>query len=92
LISAWTGGSLLGFFGIMIDAFRVGGGLVILDANKIHSWGGEIMLALLIAEKMRDKLGTIGLNIATRIMGLILAAIGVQFMADGIRQLLPGLA
>jgi len=79
--------------------------LVILDANRIHSWGGEILLALaiitvatiawlvlLIAEKMRDKLGTIGLNIATRIMGLILAAIGVQFIADGIKQLLPGLA
>jgi len=156
LISAWTGEALLGFFGITIDAFRVGGGLlillmgismlhgkqshvqhcpnetdaaackedisvvplaiplmagpgaislVILDANKIHSWGGEVALALaivavaaiawlvlLIAEKMRDKLGTIGLNIATRIMGLILAAIGVQFMADGIKHLLPGLA
>jgi len=44
------------------------------------------------AEKMRDKLGVIGLNIATRIMGLILAAIGVQFIADGAKQLLPGLA
>lgn len=41
---------------------------------------------------MRDKLGVIGLNIATRIMGLILAAIGVQFIADGAKQLLPGLA
>jgi len=156
LISAWTGESLLGFFGITIDAFRVGGGLlivlmgismlhgkqshvqhcpneadeverkedisvvplaiplmagpgaislVILDANKIHSFGGDVVLALaiitvaaiawlvlLIAEKMRDKLGTIGLNIATRIMGLILAAIGIQFIADGIKQLLPGLA
>jgi len=47
---------------------------------------------LLVAEKMRDKLGTIGLNIATRIMGLILATIGVQFIADGIKHLLPGLA
>jgi len=47
---------------------------------------------LFIAEKMRNKLGTIGLNIITRIMGLILAAIGVQFIADGIKSLLPGLA
>jgi len=156
LISAWLGESLLGFFGITIDAFRVAGGLlillmgiamlhgkqshvqhspneadeivekedisvvplsiplmagpgaislVILDAHKIHSWGGEIILALaiisvaviawlvlLVAEKMKDKLGMIGLNIATRIMGLILAAIGVQFIADGIKHLLPGLA
>jgi len=79
--------------------------LVILDANKVHGWLGEMKLVfailsvaiiawlvLLIAEKMRDKLGTIGLNIVTRIMGLILAAIGVQFMADGIKHLLPGLA
>jgi small neutral amino acid transporter SnatA (MarC family) len=28
----------------------------------------------------------------TRIMGLILAAIAVEFMASGLRQLLPGLA
>jgi len=156
LIAAWTGESLLGFFGISIDAFRAGGGLlillmgismlhgkqshvqhepnevdviavkedisvvplaiplmagpgaislVILNANKMHSWQGNLELALaiisvaavvwlvlLIAEKMRDRLGIIGLNIATRIMGLILAAIGVQFVADGIKQLLPGLA
>jgi len=156
LISAWAGESLLGFFGITINAFRTAGGLlillmgvtmlhgkqshvqhhpdeaesindkedisvvplaiplmagpgaislVILDANKIHSWQGDIKLVLailavaaiawlvlLIAEKMSDKLGTIGLNIITRIMGLILAAIGVQFMADGIIHLLPGLA
>jgi len=39
-----------------------------------------------------DKLGSIGLNIVTRIMGLILTAIGVQFIGDGIKQLLPGLA
>ncbi len=156
LAAAWTGEWLLNFFGITIDAFRAGGGLliilmgismlhgrqshvqhgsgeakeieekedisvvplamplmagpgsislVILDANKIHSWTGELMLAcaiiavaavvwlvLVIAEKMHDKLGTIGLNIATRIMGLILTAIGVQFMSDGIKGLFPGLA
>jgi len=79
--------------------------LVILDANKVSGWLGDVKLAiaiisvaiiswlvLFIAEKMRDKLGTIGLNIVSRIMGLILAAIGVQFMADGIIHLLPGLA
>jgi len=156
LISAWAGDSLLGFFGITINAFRTAGGLlillmgiamlhgkqshvqhtpdeaesvshkedisvvplaiplmagpgaislVILDANKIGGWLGEFKLALaiisvaaiawlvlLIAEKMRNQLGDIGLNIITRIMGLILAAIGIQFMADGIIHLLPGLA
>jgi len=78
--------------------------LVILDANKVHGWQGNIglvlaiiavaaiaWLVLLIAEKMHDHIGVVGLNIITRIMGLILAAIGIQFMADGIIHLLPGL-
>jgi len=156
LIAAWTGESLLGFFGITIDAFRVGGGLlillmgismlhgkqshvqhcpsdaealdekediavvplaiplmagpgaislVILDANKISGWQADLLLALaiiivavivwlvlMLADKLRDKMGVIGLNIAMRVMGLILTAIGVQFMANGIQHLLPGLA
>lgn len=78
--------------------------LVILDSHKVSTWQGDIKLALaiisvaaiawlvlLVGEKMHAKLGVIGLNIITRIMGLILAAIGVQFMADGIIHLLPGL-
>ncbi len=156
LLSAWTGEALLGFFGITIDAFRVGGGLlillmgitmlhgrqshvqhhpdeaeavrekedisvvplaiplmagpgaislVILDANRAHSLGGEVLLALailavaaivwvvlMLAGRIRALLGVIGLNIVTRIMGLILVAIGVQFIADGGRNLFPGLA
>ncbi len=33
-----------------------------------------------------------GINIATRLMGLLLAAIAVEFIAGGLSQLLPGLA
>ncbi len=39
-----------------------------------------------------ERLGRTGINVATRIMGLIMAAIGVEFIASGLRQLLPGLA
>ncbi len=34
-------------------------------------------------------LGRTGINIVTRIMGLIMAAIGVEFIANGVKQLFP---
>lgn len=37
-------------------------------------------------------LGKSGLNVVTRIMGLLLMAIGVEIMVNGIRHLFPGLA
>jgi multiple antibiotic resistance protein len=37
------------------------------------------------------RLGTIGLNIATRLLGLLLAAIAIETMADGLKVLFPGL-
>ncbi len=37
-------------------------------------------------------LGVTGINIVTRIMGIILAAIAFQMLADGLKNLLPGLA
>jgi multiple antibiotic resistance protein len=37
-------------------------------------------------------MGTTGLNIATRLLGLLLAAIAIEMMADGLKALLPGLS
>ncbi|MGL4380267.1 MAG: YchE family NAAT transporter [Vibrio sp.] len=37
-------------------------------------------------------LGQTGINVITRIMGLILGALGVEFIANGLRNLFPGLA
>ena len=48
------------------------------------------MLAL--AHAVAPRMGTTGLNIATRLLGLLLAAIAIQTMAEGLRQLFPGLA
>lgn len=48
-------------------------------------------LALRAAPLIADRLGRTGLNIVSRIMGLLLAAIGVEFIANGLRQLFPGL-
>jgi len=39
-----------------------------------------------------DRLGVTGLNIATRILGLLLAAMAVQTMAEGLKGLFPALA
>ena len=47
---------------------------------------------LRIAHSVGDRLGTTGLNIATRLLGLILAAIAIETMADGLKELFPGLA
>jgi len=51
-----------------------------------------VWLVLRMAEPIGERLGTGGLNIATRVMGLILAAMAVQFMADGMLELFPGLS
>jgi multiple antibiotic resistance protein len=47
---------------------------------------------LRIAHGVGERLGTTGLNIATRLLGLILAAIAIETMADGLKELFPGLA
>jgi multiple antibiotic resistance protein len=44
------------------------------------------------APEVGARLGTTGLNVATRILGLLLAAMAVQTMADGLKGLFPGLA
>ena len=77
---------------------------VILDAHKGTSAGHYGIMALLlvalclivwftflIAPWISRRLGKIGSNIATRLMGLLLAAIAVEFIAGGLRGLFPAL-
>ena len=47
---------------------------------------------LRLAHAVGARMGTTGLNIATRLLGLLLAAIAIQTMAEGLRILFPGLA
>jgi multiple antibiotic resistance protein len=51
-----------------------------------------LWVVLRLAPAIADRMGTTGLNIATRLLGLLLAAIAIQTMAEGLKQLLPGLA
>ena len=77
---------------------------VILDAHKAGNPGHYGVMALilvalsltvwitfLIAPWISQRLGKIGSNIFTRLMGLLLAAIAVEFIAGGLRGLFPAL-
>ena len=78
---------------------------VILDAHKATGIAhyaiiaaGIMLLGLLVWGVLRlsplitTRIGATGINIFTRIMGLILAAIAVEFLATGLQGLFPVLA
>ncbi|MDF1614065.1 YchE family NAAT transporter [Desulfurivibrio dismutans] len=156
LVTLLSGELILRFFGISIDSFQVGGGLllllmaismlqartsrvahtsdeaeetadretiavvplaipllsgpgaisaVIVYADKakeplaylitsagIFIIGLSIFLSLLAAPFIARKLGRTGINIVTRIMGLILAAIAVEFITTGLKNIFLPLA
>lgn len=50
-----------------------------------------IYLTLRLAEKGNQLLGRTGIRIATRIMGLLLAAVAMQFVLDGLKEIFPAL-
>lgn len=60
--------------------------------------GGAVLLGLVVWVSLRlaapigGLLGRTGINIVTRLMSLLLAAIAVEFVVGGLAELLPGLA
>ncbi len=144
--SALFGESLLRWVGASLQAFQVGGGLVLLlmalamlnakvgemrqtraeaavvplavpllagpgaiGTTIIAAQAGGIAHALAlvaciglvsavlwwmlrIAHSVGARMGTTGLNVATRLLGLVLAAIAIETMAIGLKRLFPGLA
>jgi MarC family membrane protein len=155
ILFAWAGESLLGFFGISIESFRVAGGILLLfmglsmlyaqtpvpkhgpdeaqDAAEREGMGavplgvpllagpGGIMLCIVtahrvpgvthifltllvvifvmflawgslrLAQAFSKKIGKSEINIATRLMGLIIMALAVEFVVTGLQALFPGL-
>lgn len=50
-----------------------------------------VWLTFLIAPLVEQRLGKIGIDVFTRLMGLVLASISVEFIAGGLRGLFPAL-
>jgi len=50
-----------------------------------------LWIMLRVAPAVAPRMGTTGLNVVTRLLGLLLAAIAIQTMAEGLRDLFPGL-
>ncbi|MGA7985609.1 MAG: MarC family protein [Burkholderiales bacterium] len=50
-----------------------------------------LWLVMRFAHALAPRMGTTGLNIATRLLGLLLTAIAIQTMAEGMLDLFPGL-
>ena len=78
---------------------------VIIDAHKSHAIGHYAVIAIEIlalsimlwvvlrmSPLISKRISATGINIFTRIMGLILAAIAVEFIANGLKGLFPSLA
>ena len=77
---------------------------VIIYASTAKNWWGvaEIMLAglvvsivcyvgMLAATKLSKLLGATGINIINRIMGMVLAAVSIEIIAGGLKNLFPNL-
>jgi multiple antibiotic resistance protein len=52
----------------------------------------SVWIAFRLADPISGLLGKTGINIVTRLLGLVLAAVAVEFITGGLAQLLPGLA
>jgi multiple antibiotic resistance protein len=68
----------------------------VLQTGALIAYGAIVALVVVLcftlAERIAGWLGKTGINVMTRIMGLVLAAIAVEIMSDGLVQLFPALA
>ena len=53
--------------------------------------GLSVWLSFRVAPAIARKLGTTGIHVVTRLMGLIIAAISIEMIASGLGKLFPGL-
>ena len=81
-----------GAIGTTIIAAQAGGIAHVLAVLGCIALVCAILWAVLrVADAVGQRMGQTGLNIATRLLGLLLAAIAIETMADGLKVLFPGL-
>lgn len=68
--------SLVGYFYIIVSAFFIS--LIVYQILKS-------------ADKIKKVIGVTGMNILTKVLSLLLMALAIEMIADGVRALLPGL-
>src|SRR6266850_2289426 len=103
LVSFGLGGAwLMGWLGISLDAFRVAGGVLLFltGESKAYPLGFVLVLAmtgfvlllghmaLIVSQPIGRLLGRTGVNVVTRVLGVLLAALAAQYVADGVRGFL----
>lgn len=77
---------------IILDAHKGSGpGHYAVLSLEVILLGLLVWLTFLVAPWISERLGRIGSDIFSRLMGLILAAIAVEFIAGGLRGLFPAL-
>ncbi len=64
----------------------------VLFVTVIVSVSALVWLTLLLAPRIVAIMGQTGMNVVTRVMGLLLTSIAVEFIANGTRELFPMLA
>ena len=61
----------------------------VLATGVIATVALAVLLCLLMAEKIEDFLGTTGMNVITRVLGLIILSIAVEFITKGLAAVFP---
>ncbi|MFA7384387.1 MAG: YchE family NAAT transporter [Desulfurivibrionaceae bacterium] len=75
---------------VIVYAYKAKGPLAYLITSAgILLLGLSVYLSLLAAPYIAKKLGKTGINIITRLMGLFLAAISVEFITSGLKSIFP---
>ena len=82
----------------VFSALTVGASILLMANQESNVVGQAIVIAsllvillltfvsLLLASKIQDLLGITGMHVITRVMGVLLSALAVQFIFDGIKQ------